>query len=99
MKITQEKYDDYVKQIVRDITVLKLTHPPSISTFIMGIIGALLLYFCEAPWWTYILMALITHTYDKANYGETASRMTLVKLEALIENYFNPHKDEDEDEF
>lgn len=95
MKITQEKYDDYDRQIVRDITVLRLTHSPSISTFIMGIIGALFLYFCDAPSWAYILMALIAHTYDKANYGETAARMTLVKLEALIESYFNPSRNKD----
>ncbi len=41
-------------------------------------------------------LSKLTHTYDKANYGETAARMTLVKLEALIENFFNPHEDEDE---
>lgn len=98
MKITQEKYDGYKRQILRDITILKLTHSPSVSTIMTGIIGALFLYFCEAPSWAYIFVALITHTYDKTNYGETASRMTLVKLEALIEHYFNPHENEDEDE-
>lgn len=96
MKITQEKYDGYDRQIIRDITVLKLTHSPTISTIIMAIIGAIFLCLCEAPAWAYVLMALIAHTYDKANYGETAARMTLVKLEALIENFFNPHEDEDE---
>lgn len=95
MKITEEKYDDYVAQIVRDITVLKLTHSPTVSTFIMAIIGAIFLCLCEAPSWAYILMALIAHTYDKANYGETAARMTLVKLEALIESFFNPSRHED----
>jgi len=60
----------------------------------MGIIGAIFFCLCEAPLWAYILMVLIAHTYDKANYNETASRMTLVKLEVLIENFFNPHEDE-----
>lgn len=95
MKITEEKYNDYYEQIGREITTLKLTHSPSNGTFIMGIVGALFLYVCEAPSWAYILMALIAHTYDKASYGETASRMTLVKLEALIESFFNPLRNED----
>lgn len=95
MKITEEKYDDYYEQIGRNITILRLTHSPSISTFIMMIVGAFFLYVSEAPSWAYILMALIAHTYDKANYGETAARMTLVKLEALVESFFNPNRNVD----
>lgn len=92
MKITEEKYDDYDRQIVRDIKVLKLTHSPTVSTFKMAIIGVISLCFCDAPSWAYILMALIAYTYDKTHYGETASRMALVKLEALIESFFNPNR-------
>lgn len=94
MKISQKKYDKYMGQILADIDRLKLRNSPANSTLFVGIMGIVLLVIFHAPAWAYVLAMVSLITYDKAHFGETAARMTLVKLEALIENFYNPTENE-----
>jgi hypothetical protein len=94
MKIKQHQYDLYLREVIRAIITLGLAKSPAINTISTLIISGICLYLFSAPAWDYILSVLIIRTYDKACYGEIAARMGLVKLEALIENFFNPHEGE-----